>query len=279
MANIGANAMSAGIHISGSYNNVTVKNNVISGMQYPYYIEDPAGSGATFVSDYNLLNGASGQIVWGSAFQNYATWKAGGRDANSILGSDPSWVSAPSNLSLNSNSPAVDKGANLSGLGYSILNSDKNNVVRASAWDIGAFEYTGGGSPTTFTITSSAGAGGSISPSGTVTVNSGASQSFSIVPSAQYQVLSVLVDGVSQGAITSYTFSNITSNHTISASFSLIPVPVAGDLNLDHIVNTLDFSLLNSRWNTNYPAYDLVPDGIINTLDFAIMSSNWGKVW
>lgn len=54
---------------------------------------------------------------------------------------------------------------------------------------------------------------------------------------------------------------------------------VPGDLNLDHVVNTLDFSLLNFKWNTNYLAYDLQPAGLINSLDFAIMSSNWGKVW
>jgi hypothetical protein len=60
---------------------------------------------------------------------------------------------------------------------------------------------------------------------------------------------------------------------------AVVATPISGDLNLDHVVNTLDFSLLNSKWNQNYPAYDLQPDGLINSLDFAIMSSNWGKVW
>ena len=75
-------------------------------------------------------------------------------------------------------------------------------------------------SPTTFTITASAGANGSISPSGAVTVNSGASQSFAIAPNAGYSVGAVTVDGVSQGAIASYTFSNVAANHTIAASFN-----------------------------------------------------------
>jgi len=52
-----------------------------------------------------------------------------------------------------------------------------------------------------------------------------------------------------------------------------------GDLNLDHIVNYLDFSLLNSRWNQNYSAYDLNGDSYINSLDYAIMSFNWLKTW
>jgi hypothetical protein len=71
-----------------------------------------------------------------------------------------------------------------------------------------------------YTITASAGSGGSISPSGTVTVAAGSSQTFTIAPSSGYEVLSVLIDGVSAGALYSYTFSSVTSNHTISASFS-----------------------------------------------------------
>lgn len=77
-------------------------------------------------------------------------------------------------------------------------------------------------SPTTFTITASAGANGSISPSGAVRVNSGASQSFAIAPNAGYSVGAVTVDGASQGAIASYTFSNIAANHSIAATF--VPV-------------------------------------------------------
>ena len=71
----------------------------------------------------------------------------------------------------------------------------------------------------TFTITASAGPNGSISPSGAVTVNSGASQTFTITPGAGYYA-DVLVDGADQGAITSYTFSNVTEAHTISATFA-----------------------------------------------------------
>ncbi|HXS82443.1 MAG TPA: hypothetical protein VN896_06935, partial [Methylomirabilota bacterium] len=72
----------------------------------------------------------------------------------------------------------------------------------------------------TFTITASAGSGGSISPSGAVTVNSGANQSFTISPSSGFHVVNVLVDGASQGAVTSFTFNNVTANHTISATFA-----------------------------------------------------------
>ena len=65
------------------------------------------------------------------------------------------------------------------------------------------------------------GSNGSISPPGPVTVNSGASQTFTISPNTGYQVADVLVDGADQGAITSYTFSNVTATHTISATFAI----------------------------------------------------------
>jgi hypothetical protein len=76
-----------------------------------------------------------------------------------------------------------------------------------------------GTTPASFTITASAGTNGSISPSGAIAVTAGASQTFSITPKAGYQISTVTVDGVNQGALTSYTFTNVTATHTISASF------------------------------------------------------------
>ena len=72
-----------------------------------------------------------------------------------------------------------------------------------------------------YTITASAGANGSLTPAGITAVNSGASQAYSISASTGYHVASVLVDGSSVGAVTSYTFSNVTANHTISATFAI----------------------------------------------------------
>ena len=71
------------------------------------------------------------------------------------------------------------------------------------------------------TIAASAGAGGTIDPSGAVTVAYGGSRSFAIAPGTGYHVADVLVDGISAGAVTSYTFMNVTVNHTIAASFAV----------------------------------------------------------
>ena len=75
----------------------------------------------------------------------------------------------------------------------------------------------------TYTITASAGIGGSISPSGAVPVSLGLSQAFTISPNNGYTISSVLVDGSNQGAIASYTFTNVHAPHTISASFAQLP--------------------------------------------------------
>lgn len=73
------------------------------------------------------------------------------------------------------------------------------------------------------TITASAGANGTISPNGPVDVTTGSDQTFIITPDPKYKVIDVLVDGISVGAVTSYTFFNVTEPHTIVASFYKFP--------------------------------------------------------
>ena len=98
-------------------------------------------------------------------------------------------------------------------------------------YEAGVYYYYSGTFDVTRTVniitaTASPGQGGSISPSGTVHVDAGTSLTFTITPNAGYSISDVLVDGVSVGAVPSYTFSNIQANHTIAASFS-ISAPVA----------------------------------------------------
>jgi uncharacterized repeat protein (TIGR02543 family) len=71
----------------------------------------------------------------------------------------------------------------------------------------------------TYTLTPSAGTGGTITPSAPQTVLQGGSKTFTIAPGAGYHIADVSVDGVSHGIISSYSFTNVTSNHTISARF------------------------------------------------------------
>ena len=69
-------------------------------------------------------------------------------------------------------------------------------------------------------ITAAASTGGTINPMGAVPVAPGGSQTFTIAPLLGQLIGTVTVDGVAQGAIGSYTFSNVTGSHTISATFT-----------------------------------------------------------
>jgi hypothetical protein len=95
---------------------------------------------------------------------------------------------------------------------YSFINVTSNHTISASfVTNINAY-----------TITATAGANGSIAPLGVSNVNHGGSMNYTITPATGYSVADVLVDGVSVGEVTSYNFINVTSNHTITASFTNI---------------------------------------------------------
>ena len=72
---------------------------------------------------------------------------------------------------------------------------------------------------TGYTITATAGANGSITPSGAVGVAAGGSQTFTISPSSGYVIDTFKVDGLEVTATTSYTFSDVKANHTIEVTF------------------------------------------------------------
>ncbi|MES2921276.1 MAG: hypothetical protein V4819_07010 [Verrucomicrobiota bacterium] len=92
----------------------------------------------------------------------------------------------------------------------------------------------------TFTITASAGANGSITPNGATSVNHDGSQSFTITPAPGYLVDDVTVDGVSIGAVSNYTFNNVTAAHSISASFD------------DRLKLKLDFTFTGAATTANW---------------------------
>ena len=73
----------------------------------------------------------------------------------------------------------------------------------------------------TYTITAVSGAGGTVTPAGTTTVDYNGSQTYTISPDAQYHIDSVTVDGSNVGAVASYPFTSVASNHTIHGYFSI----------------------------------------------------------
>ena len=81
------------------------------------------------------------------------------------------------------------------------------------------FSRNSSGGYSCYTIEATAGAGGSISPSGNVSVREGRDQTFTITPDKGYAVANVKIDGKSIGAVKSYTFENVRRTHTIEVIF------------------------------------------------------------
>ena len=107
------------------------------------------------------------------------------------------------------------------------LDGENNMTVTIPKGSTGNRSYTahwryngGGGSGYSYyTIKATAGAGGSISPSGNVSVREGRDQTFTITPDKGYAVANVKIDGKSIGAVKSYTFENVRRTHTIEVIF------------------------------------------------------------
>ena len=121
----------------------------------------------------------------------------------------------------------------------------------------------------TFEIAASAGAGGSIDPAGTVSVVYGSDQAFTINANTGYHVADVLVDGASVGAVTSYTFSGVTADHTIQASFAIDTFTITASAGSGGIiapsgnvtVNYGSDQAFTITANTGYHVADVLVDG------------------
>ena len=99
--------------------------------------------------------------------------------------------------------------------------TDTNYTTLTGEIELLYHKSNGGGSSgySYYTIEATAGAGGSISPSGSVSVREGGDQTFTITPDKGYAVSNVKIDGKSIGAVKSYTFANVSKTHTIEVIF------------------------------------------------------------
>jgi hypothetical protein len=145
-----------------------------------------------------------------------------------------------------------------SGATISTSGSDKSGISNAFVVNIG-----------TRTITASAGPNGIINPSGAVIVNYGDSQSFTITPATGYHIADVVVDGVSKGPLTSWSFTNVQAAHTITASFAINTYTITASAGANGaispsgsvVVNYGDSQSFTFTQNTGYQIADVLVNG------------------
>ena len=135
-----------------------------------------------------------------------------------------------------------------------------------------------------YTITATAGEGGSITPAGAVSVKEGASQTFAIAAQEGYAIADVLVDGQSVGAVDSYTFENVTANHTIAAVFT----KTASDVQFDNDFESETFpghgwTVKGTRTDNPYTWYKGTNTKLNSTkqarIDMDYYEDPWGDPW
>ena len=111
--------------------------------------------------------------------------------------------------------------------------------------------------------------GGTITPSGDIAVNYGADQAFTITPEVGYHIKDIFVDDVSQGAITSYAFTNVITNHIISATFAIDTFTITASAGENGNISPSGMVIVNYNVdqsftitpNTGYHVADVLVDG------------------
>jgi beta-galactosidase len=145
-------------------------------------------------------------------------------------------------------------------------------VQRATQYGYSLFEfeiYNTAATPKV-TVTANAGANGTISPSGQVSVLQGASQTFTAQPAQGFGVGSMTVDGQEVGVLSSYTFTDITVPHSISVSF----VPAAASVNL--ALNKT--ATASGQESVAYPASNAVDGNLDTRWSSAFVDPSWMAV-
>ena len=116
-------------------------------------------------------------------------------------------------------------------------------------------------------IVASTGAHGSISPSGSVSVDDGGAQSFTIEADSHYYIVGVLVDSMSAGAVSTYDFTNVTGDHTISASFSINTYTIEASVSGSN--GSVDPSSQSIDWDGT-AVVDITPDAYCHISDVLV---------
>lgn len=171
------------------------------------------------VSSYTFTNVVTDHTIWAFFALNTFTITPSAGPGGAISPSTPQAVNPGASSPLFTMTPATGyhvADVLIDGVSVGVVGTYRFTNVQADHTIAVTFALD------TFTITPSAGAGGSITPSTVQTVAyGGSSVAFAIVPNANHHVLDVVVDGTSVGPVTTYQFTNVQANHTIAATFAI----------------------------------------------------------
>ena len=228
------------IALTGLDPSLEMKNNILSttqiatggGLVKTYAFGTASTTFDNLTSDYNAFYSGgvqdggfrSGSLNTnaGTSYATLALWSAAIADDTQSVEVIPVFVS-PTNLHLDASNNPLIAGA---GTPIATVTTDIDCEIRNTLTPtIGADELN----VSNFSITATAGANGTISPAGITVVGVGTNQTYTFTPNCGYTVQNVIVDGVAQGSLSSYTFTNVTANHTISVTFvGSSPIITAG---------------------------------------------------
>ncbi|MFA5073121.1 MAG: PKD domain-containing protein [Nitrospirota bacterium] len=143
------------------------------------------------------------------------------------------------------------------GYAQQIGNSTIQGQVTTSDGSItmGNFELVANTPDNIYDIIVTAGSGGSISPSGVITISQGKNLAFTITPDTGKYIQDVLLDNVTVGSAATYTISNVTANHTIEARFSsTVPAVPTADFTGTPTTGTAPLSVTFTDLSTQSPS-------------------------
>jgi len=253
--------------------------------------KDPTLATYNFILDPTVasrIRTAAKQVV----FNSLLTWYIGSYDKYTVT------VNAGTGGTINpAGTQSVNYGANLTfsiypGTGYRISDVKADNVSLGAVSSYTFRNITSNRSisatfvPFAGSITASAGAGGEISPKGSIMANYGTNRSFTITPEKDYRIADLIVDNGSVGAVNSYTFYNITSNHTISAFFAKLTYSITSSFGNNGHINPSGTIVATSGANQAFTIepdkgyqienviVDNIPSGIISQFTFIDIKSN-----
>jgi hypothetical protein len=190
--------------VSGDLRGTKFTNNIVYQSKPISHLHRWANNMESHGSDYNLLWNAEPefQVRWENQITNARRFN---QELNSIE-ADPLFVDSENhNYRLQPNSPAllpIEEG----GIGFVDFADEIEKV---------------GPRPRSYTVLALSSQGGSVYPSGEVTIKKGGSQTFTFTTEEGYSISDVLVGGISVGAVTSYTINNISEDHSIQVRYEV----------------------------------------------------------